>query len=153
MAGLCSLELAPRSARLWPCPSLTDHDKATRWDSRIASGAFSFSSFQAPTGMAPSTGLTASDRRAGRKTVAISREACSSRHVSRFTARARLCAGPGLLFPLIHPDATVRQNPRQDHVQPLHVSPPFASSKSRKEEPRCRSNPPSLENLAKVQMR
>lgn len=79
------------------------------------------------------------------------REACSSLAVSRQPAGARLIAGPGLS--LVHLLASVRQDLPHENIEPDHSSPPFASSQSRKEQPRCRSNQPSLEFLAKVQMR
>lgn len=94
----------------------------------LASGAFSFSSFQSAAdqggrramlcaaGYVPAAGCTPERR------PLFPREVRSSL-ASRFTARARLCAGPGLLFPLVHPDATVRQNPRQSIRQQFHIAP------------------------------
>lgn len=79
-----------------------------------------------------------------------------SRFISSPIASGKLRGGfnnrPGSFF---HALASVLQDLSHEHIQPdrHHGFPPFASSESRKEEPRCRSNQPSLGILAKVQMR
>lgn len=83
---------------------------------------------------------------------------CSTRShfISSPMASGKLRGGfnnrPGSFF---HALASVLQDLSHEHIQPdrHHRFPPFASSKSRKEEPRCRSNQPSLGNPTKVQMR
>ena len=59
---------------------------------------------------------------------------------------------PGSFF---HALASVRQDLPHEHIQPdcHHRFPSVATSKSQTENPRCRSNQPNLENLAKVLMR
>lgn len=70
---------------------------------------------------------------------------------ARGTFRRGLNSPAGLFF-TVHRVAHVRQNPRHDVSKPLHVCPSVATSKSQTEKPRCRSNQPSLEIPAKVQM-
>lgn len=78
-----------------------------------------------------------------------------SRFISSPPASGKLRCGlnnrTGSFF--LHRSAHVRQNPRHDVSKPLHGCPSVATSKSQPENPRCRSNQPSLEILAKVQMR
>lgn len=57
---------------------------------------------------------------------------------------------PGSFF---HRSSCVRQDLRDQRVQPLHRCPSVATSQSQPENPRCRSNQPSLEILPKGQMR
>lgn len=61
-------------------------------------------------------------------------------------------AVPGSFF---HRSSCVRQNLSDQRIQPPndHSFPSVATPKSQPENPRCRSNQPNLENLAKVLMR
>lgn len=79
-----------------------------------------------------------------------------SRSISSPSASGKLRGGfnnrPGSFF---HALASVHQDLPHEHIKPdcHHRFPSVATSKSQPEHPRCRSNQPSLENLAKVQMR
>lgn len=81
----------------------------------------------------------------------FTRSHCISSPMASGKLRGGFNNRPGFFF--LHRSAHVRQNPRHDVSKPLHGCPSVATSKSQPENPRCRSNQPSLEILAKVLMR
>lgn len=77
----------------------------------------------------------------------------SSPSLGQLAGGRRATVATSSSFFFLHRVANPCKNPRHDVSKPLHGCPSVATSKSQPENPRCRSNQPSLENLAKVLMR